>query len=82
MKRLVISILFRDNSILDSGDKFFESLGITAAGLGPEGFRKLKKEEELAHSNRDTGRGNEPHGFSIESLLGLRNILNFDHHIF
>lgn len=60
----------------------FESLGITAAGLGPEGFRKLKKNEQLAHENADTGRGNEPHGFSIESLLGLRNILNYDHHVF
>jgi hypothetical protein len=78
----VISLLFRDNSIIESGDKFFESLGITAAGLGPEGFRKLKKDEELAHEKAETGRGNEPHGFTIECLLGLRNIFNYDHHIF
>ena len=55
---------------------------MTPAGLGPEGFRKLKKGEELAHTNKDTGRGNEPHGFTIETLIGLRNILNYDHHIF
>jgi hypothetical protein len=57
-------------------------LGVTPAGLGPEGFRKLKKDEELAHTNKDTGRGNEPHGFTIETLIGLRNIINYDHHIF
>ena len=46
---MIISFLFRDNSILPGGDKFFESLGVSEAGLGVEGFRKLKIDEELKH---------------------------------
>jgi len=57
VKKMIISILFRDNSILPGGDKLFESLGVNEAGLGIEGFRKLKVDEELKHLDSGPERG-------------------------
>jgi hypothetical protein len=81
VKKAIVAILFKDNSIIPNGDRFMTRLGIDSSNKNKDGTFRVASKGGVIETNL-ISRGGVKSGFEMDALISLRNILNYDHHIY